>query len=188
MTPDEKALFLNAMDDVKPLKPSSTVVHLKSSFPNVTPHRAQEPELDNFLITGFLDLVSCDTPLEFKREGIQQGVVDKLRQGKYSLDASLNLLRQPVETCRQNLFAFMLQAQRDNLRNLLIIHGKGRYEKSHANVVRNYLFRWLQQFDSVQAFCVAQPFHGGSGACYVSLKKSAQARQDNRERHAKRSR
>lgn len=188
MTPDEKALFLNAMDDVKPLKPSSTVVHLKSSFPNVTPHRVQEPELDNFLITGFLDLVSCDTPLEFKREGIQQGVVDKLRQGKYVLDASLNLLRQPIETCRQNLFAFMLRAQQDNLRNLLIIHGKSRHDKSHANVVRSYLFRWLQQFDAVQACCVAQPFHGGTGACYVSLRKSEQARQDNRERHAKRSR
>lgn len=29
MNPDEKALFLNAVDDVKPLKPSATVVHLK---------------------------------------------------------------------------------------------------------------------------------------------------------------
>ncbi|WJM84100.1 DNA endonuclease SmrA [Dickeya chrysanthemi] len=188
MTPDEKALFLTAMDDVKPLKPSSTVTHLKPVLPGTTPHRVQQPEPDNFLITGFLDLFSCDSPLEFRREGIQQGVVDKLRQGKYPLDASLNLLRQPVEVCRQNLFAFMLQAQQDNLRNLLIIHGKSRHDKSHANVVRNYLFRWLQQFDTVQAFCIAQPFHGGAGACYVSLKKSDQARQDNRERHAKRSR
>ncbi|MCL6408134.1 DNA endonuclease SmrA [Dickeya dadantii] len=188
MNPDEKTLFLDAMDDVKPLKPSTTVVHLKPvSAKTVLPH-IDETEPDNFLITGFLDLFSCEIPLEFRREGIQQGVVDKLRQGKYPLDASLNLLRQPVEVCRQNLFAFMLQAQKDNLRNLLIIHGKSRHEKSHANVVRNYLFRWLQQFDAVQAFCTAQPFHGGAGACYVSLKKSDQARQDNRERHAKRSR
>ncbi|MGI3107679.1 DNA endonuclease SmrA [Dickeya fangzhongdai] len=188
MDTDEKTLFLNAMDDVKPLKPSATVVHLKPAPSKAVLSRLEEPDLDNFLITGFLDLFPCEVPLEFTREGIQQGVVDKLRQGKYPLDASLNLLRQPVETCRQNLFAFMLQAQRDNLRNLLIIHGKGRHEKSHANVVRNYLFRWLQQFDSVQAFCTAQPFHGGAGACYVSLRKSDQARQDNRERHAKRSR
>ncbi|NKI73431.1 DNA endonuclease SmrA [Dickeya sp. CFBP 2040] len=188
MTPDEKALFLSAMDDVKPLKPSSTVVHLKSALPNTTSHRVQEPEQDNFLITGFLDLFSCDTPLEFRKEGIQQGVVDKLRQGKYPLDASLNLLRQPVEACRQQLFAFMREAQQHHLRNLLIIHGKVRHDKSHANVIRNYLFRWLQQFDAVQAFCAAQPFHGGAGACYVSLRKSDQARQNNRERHAKRSR
>ncbi|ATO33447.1 putative DNA endonuclease SmrA [Dickeya dianthicola] len=188
MNPDEKALFLNAVDDVKPLKPSATVVHLKPAPAKAAPSHIEEPELDNFLITGFLDLFSCEVPLEFRREGIQQGVVDKLRQGKYPLDASLNLLRQPVETCRQHLFTFILQAQQNNLRNLLIIHGKGRHEKSHANVVRNYLFRWLQQFDAVQAFCTAQPFHGGTGACYVSLKKSDQARQDNREKHAKHSR
>ncbi len=119
---------------------------------------------------------------------MQQGVVDKLRQGKYTLDASLNVLRKPVADCRQLLFAFICLAQRDSLRNLLIIHGKGRNDKSHANVVRNYLFRWLQQFDAVQAFCVAQPFHGGAGACYVSLRKSEQAKRENRERHAKRSR
>jgi hypothetical protein len=40
---------------------------------------------------------------EYKADGIQQGVLDKLRLGKYTLDASLNLLRQPVETCRQSL-------------------------------------------------------------------------------------
>ncbi|EPA1257767.1 DNA endonuclease SmrA, partial [Enterobacter bugandensis] len=30
--------------------------------------------------------------------------------------------------------------------------------------------------------------HGGSGACYVSLRKSDDAKQENWERHAKRSR
>ncbi|SLM63442.1 MULTISPECIES: DNA endonuclease SmrA [Dickeya] len=188
MLPEEKALFMNEMGDVKPLKPSVTVMHLKPATANAQVHRVPEPEPDNVLITGFLDLFSCDTPLEFKREGVQQGVVDKLRQGKYTLDASLNLLRKPVADCRQLLFTFMRQAQHDSLRNLLIIHGKSSRDNAHNNVVRNYLFRWLQQFDTVQAFCPAQPFHGGSGACYVSLRKSEQAKLENRERHARRCR
>ncbi len=37
------------------------------------------------------------------------------------------------------LFAFIQQAQQDSLRNLIIIHGKGREEGSHANIVRSYL-------------------------------------------------
>jgi DNA-nicking Smr family endonuclease len=86
------------------------------------------------------------------------------------------------------LFSFIRQAERDGLRNLVIVHGKGREEQSHPNVVRSYLARWLTEFDSVQAFCVALPHHGGSGACYVALRKSDEARLDNRERHAKRSR
>ncbi|RBZ48223.1 DNA endonuclease SmrA, partial [Klebsiella pneumoniae] len=128
------------------------------------------------------------TPLEFKREGLQSGVLDKLRRGKYSQQASLSLLRQPVEQCRQMLFAFMVQAQKEGLRNVLIVHGKGRDDQSHANIIRSYLARWLEELPEVQAFCAALPHHGGSGACYVALRKSAQAKQETWEQHAKRSR
>ena len=119
---------------------------------------------------------------------MQLGVIDKLRLGKYPRQASLTLLRQPVEQCRQQLYTFIRQAERDGLRNLIIIHGKGRDDKSHANIVRSYLARWLTEFEAVQAFCVAQPHHGGSGACYVALRKSSEAKLETRERLAKRSR
>jgi DNA-nicking Smr family endonuclease len=66
-----------------------------------------------------------EEPLAFQREGVQQGVIDKLRSGKYARQASLNLLRQPAERCRQMLYSFIRQAGRDGLRNLIIIHGKG---------------------------------------------------------------
>ena len=128
--------------------------------------------MENFLTRGYLDIVPLSDPLEYKAEGIQQGVLDKLRLGKYPLDARLNLLRQPVENCRQMLFAFMMEARKDSLRNLLIVHGKGREDESHANIVRSYLARWLQQFEDVQAFCIAQPQHGGSGAIYVGMRKT----------------
>ncbi|WP_034914912.1 DNA endonuclease SmrA [Erwinia sp. 9145] len=185
---EDKDLFQAAMEDVTPLSTRADTQWLKS--PSVRTRQApyDETQLDNPLLSGNLTLVPLATPLEYKAEGIQQGVLDKLRLGKYKQDASLNLLRQPVEACRRTLYTFMLQAEQHNFRNLLIIHGKGREDRSHANVVRSYLDRWLQQFEHVQAFCSAQPQHGGSGACYVALRKSEQARLDNRERHAKRSR
>ncbi len=187
MNPDENDLFKHAMEDVTPLKSNNNVIWLKPSADTKVTQKMPE-KAENFLIDGFIDVLPLATPLEFKAEGIQQGVLDKLRQGKYQLDASLSLLRQPVAECRRALFDFMLQARRDNLRNLLIIHGKGRDDRAHANIVRSYLARWLQQFDEVQTFCVAQPYHGGSGALYVGLRKTEQARLDNREKHAKRSR
>ena len=115
-------------------------------------------------------------------------MLDKLRSGKYPQQASLNLLRQPVEESRKMVFSFIQQALADGLRNVLIIHGKERDDKSHANIVRSYVARWLTEFDDVQAYCTALPHHGGSGACYVALRKTAQAKQENWERHAKRSR
>ena len=187
MNPDDKSLFLDAMEDVQPLKRCADV-HWHPARNTRAPQHIDTLQLDNFLTTGFLDVLPLDTPLEFRREGLQTGVIDKLRTGKYSQQASLSLLRQPVEQCRQLLFRFVHQARQDGLRNLLIIHGKGRDDNAHANIIRSYLARWLTEFDDVQAFCGAQPRHGGNGACYVSLRKSAEAKQENWERHAKRSR
>ncbi|TCW04240.1 DNA-nicking Smr family endonuclease [Raoultella sp. BIGb0138] len=187
MNLDDKSLFLGAMEDVQPLK-RNTDVHWHPERNTRPPQRSDPLQLDNFLTTGYLDVLPLATPLEFKREGLQNGVLEKLRLGKYSQQASLNLLRQPVEQCRQMLFAFVVQARKEGLRNLLIVHGKGREDTSHANIIRSYLARWLVELPEVQAFCVASAHHGGSGACYVALRKSAKAKQENWERHAKRSR
>nr|WP_205246492.1 MULTISPECIES: DNA endonuclease SmrA [unclassified Enterobacter] len=184
---DDKSLFLDAMEDVKPLKNCADSQWIKPQKEHIGV-KPDPIQLDNFLTTDFLDIIPLDTPLEYKREGLQSGVLDKLRLGKYGQQASLNLLRQPVERCRQMLFAYIMQAKQDGLRNVLIVHGKGREDKSHANVVRSFLGRWLAEFDEVQAFCVAMPHHGGSGACYVALKKSEQAKLETWEKHAKRSR
>ncbi|WP_312584028.1 DNA endonuclease SmrA [Atlantibacter sp.] len=187
MKPDDKSLFLEAMDEVKPLKNAACITWQKPKSSRVVAP-VDLLQLDNFLTTGYLDVVPLATPLEFKREGVQIGVLDKLRQGKYPQQATLNLLRLPIEQCRQRLFAFMHLARQQGLRNVLIVHGKGREDNAHANIVRSYLARWLAEFDDVQAFSVALPHHGGSGACYVALKKSDAQRLDNWERHAKRSR
>lgn len=187
MIPDDKSLFLDAMQDVQPLKHHNES-HWQPHRSSRAPRKEESQQLDNILTTGFLDIVPLAESLEFKRDGLQNGVLDKLRQGKYSQQASLNLLRRPVEQCRQMLFTFIGQSYQDGLRNVLIIHGKGKDDKSHANIIRSYLARWLTELEEVQSFCTAMPHHGGSGACYVALKKSAQAKQDNWERHAKHSR
>ncbi len=170
MNLDDKSLFLDAMEDVQPLK-RATDVHWHPTRNQRAPQRIDTLQLDNFLTTGFLDIIPLSQPLEFRREGLQHGVLDKLRSGKYPQQASLNLLRQPVEECRKMMFSFIQQAMADGLRNVLIIHGKGRDDKSHANIVRSYVARWLTEFDDVQAYCTALPHHGGSGACYVALRK-----------------
>ncbi|ELD0979387.1 Smr/MutS family protein, partial [Citrobacter freundii] len=135
MNLDDASLFLDAMGDVQPLK-SHSDVHWQPMRNLRTPARIDTLQLDNFLSTGFLDIVPLSVPLEFRREGLQNGVTDKLRNGKYPQQASLNLIRQPVETCRQMLFSFILQAQQEGLRNVLVIHGKGRDDNSHANIIR----------------------------------------------------
>lgn len=180
-------LFFQEMAGVQKLAETQQVVYLKNHPKAAKIHRPELSEPENILTTDFLEVIDCAEPLEYKHDGVQQGVLDKLRHGKYPPEASLYLLRKPVETCRQELFSFFLQAEAQNLRTLLVVHGRGRHDQSHANIVRSYVAKWLKQLDNVQAFCVAQGKDGGAGACYIALKKSAAAKQENWERHAKRS-
>ncbi|MBH3086575.1 DNA endonuclease SmrA [Serratia bockelmannii] len=190
MSEQEKDFFEQAMADVVPLESGRQTLYLKpqAAVDKSARREAQRLRQENFLSTDFLEVIPCEQPLEFKGQGIQQGVLDKLRNGRYPPQASLNLLRQPVEASRQALFRFIMQAEAQNLRSLLIVHGRGRQNESHPNIVRSYVAKWLAQFEQVQAFCRALPRDGGEGACYVTLRKSAQARAENFERHAKRSR
>ncbi len=86
MNPDDKSLFLDAMEDVQPLK-QRIDVYWQPHRNTKAPKHINTLQLDNFLTTGFLDIVPLGTPLEYKREGLQNGVLDKLRAGKYSQQA-----------------------------------------------------------------------------------------------------
>lgn len=89
MNLDDKSLFLGAMEDVQPLKHNHDV-HWHPVRNTRAAQRIDPLQLDNFLTTGYLDIVPLATALEFKREGLQSGVLDKLRRGKYGQQASLN--------------------------------------------------------------------------------------------------
>ncbi|MBB3229889.1 DNA endonuclease SmrA [Halomonas stenophila] len=140
----------------------------------------------DMLSDDFVDLVPPFDPLAFRRDGIQQGVMDRLRHGGYPVQASLHLLRRPLEECRRALPAFLREAWEHDLRSVLIIHGRGREIDSPPNVLRSYLAKWLPTFEEVQAFASASQADGGLGATWVMLRKSNRARAANRERQQKR--
>ncbi|WP_434985666.1 DNA endonuclease SmrA [Vreelandella zhaodongensis] len=140
----------------------------------------------NFLSDDFVDLLPPFDPMEYRREGIQQGVVDKLKHGGYSVQAQLYLLRRPLAECRRMLFPFIQDAYAHDLRSVLIVHGRGRKIDSPANILRSYLAKWLSQFEEVQAYVSAQSSEGGLGATWVMLRKSDRAKSNNRERQQKR--
>ena len=125
--------------------------------------------------------------LAFKRPGIQNGVYKKLRQGRYEIDARLDLHRLTVKQARTDVHGFILEAMAYGLRTVLILHGKGqrKSEQEKTAVLKGYVNRWLQDLDDVQAFHSARPVHGGTGAVYVLLRKSVQKKRENRERFLK---
>jgi DNA-nicking Smr family endonuclease len=125
--------------------------------------------------------------LDFKRPGVQNGVFRKLKQGRYEMEARLDLHRMTVARARRELFEFIEESHRLGLRCVLLVHGKGESssEREAAGVLKGYANRWLRDLDTVQAFHSAQPRHGGTGAVYLLLRKSEEKKRENRERFMK---
>ena len=177
---DEKALFLAEMAGVSPLKqqdrvPTETPVSKKAVSVAQRRAAAEGGELVQRLglSTADIDILDAFYPLDFKRPGIQNGVYKKLKQGKYQVEAVLDLHGHTVEKSRQALIAFIDEAHRLELRSVLVIHGRGQRAGSRGPVIKSYLNAWLPDLDEVQAFCSAQKRHGGLGAVYVMLRKVA---------------
>ena len=134
----------------------------------------------NFLGLDLAELLDPYYPLAFKRSGVQDGVFRKLKQGKYPMDARLDLHRMTVEKAREEVFRFIRDAVTYDLRNVMIVPGRGTHSQSSEAILKSYINKWLPEFEAVLAFCSAQPQHGGTGAVYVMLKKSERQREANR--------
>ncbi|OLO11381.1 DNA endonuclease SmrA [Chromohalobacter japonicus] len=187
-------LFRQALgEDVQPLtkgRDKADVEHSPAAPSEAQLARRAQAEAEdkesNFLSDEFVDLLGPADPIEYRRDGIQIGVLERLRHGGYAPEASLHLQKKPLEVCRRELFRFIRDAREHDLRCVLVVHGRSREAEGQANIVRSYIGKWLAQFDDVQAYVSAHKSHGGLGATYAMLRKSERARARNRERQQKR--
>ncbi|WP_110687319.1 DNA endonuclease SmrA [Salinicola aestuarinus] len=166
--------------DARPRRPSESQLARQVSA------QREDEDVRDFLSDEFVDLLGAHDPMEYRHDGIQIGVLERLRNGGYDAEARLHILRMPVEECRRAVFGFLREAYAHDLRSVLIVHGRSREDAGKANVVRSYVYKWLRQIDEVQAFSSAPPQQGGLGATLVMLRKSERARARNRERQQKR--
>ncbi|MGF1703891.1 DNA endonuclease SmrA [Photobacterium makurazakiensis] len=189
---DELDLFREMMADVSPIQQDKVEVASKHQVTEA--HLARrlaaqtlsdsDPE---YLSLDHATMLKPNDMVEFKRDGVQEGVFRKLRLGKYDIHARLDLHRKTLKQARDEVLHFLKQCQRMDLRTVIIIHGKG--EKSNPPaLMKSYVATWLEQISDVMCFHSALRQHGGSGALYVMLKKSPERKQENREKHSKRQR
>jgi DNA-nicking Smr family endonuclease len=145
-------------------------------------HESGDP---NPLTLGEVRPVGPWDEVAWKNDGVQEGVWRKLRLGKYTPDATLDLHRRTVREAREDVWRFVEDGVGHGLRTVLILHGRGDRGETPGRV-KSYVAAWLEALDGVLAFHTAQRHHGGYGAVYVLLRKNAEKRNDNRERFARR--
>ena len=190
MADKDTDLFFEEMGDVEPLK-SRDKAHLDVQQ-EVTPgHLIRRVTAvtgkaidDNHLTSAdHIEILKSNDVLEYKQDGIQYGVYKKLRMGRYPVEARLDLHRMTVEEARREVFRFINDCMKYDLRTVIILHGKGDRNPDKKALLKSHLAKWLPDMDDVMAFHSAQKHHGGTGAVYVLLRKSENDRQANRERH-----
>jgi DNA-nicking Smr family endonuclease len=188
--PIDDLVFSQVMKDVKPIRTDEKVTLKKIRPDKISAQKrrtAATAELEkdkNFLSGEYIEPVDPLAILEFKRDGVQNGVYRNLRLGKYQIDARLDLHNMTIEQARTAVFQFIADCMNYDIRCALLTHGKSEGRDKPAQL-KSCVAHWLPQFDNVMAFHSAQQRHGASGATYILLRKSDTKKQETRERHNK---
>jgi DNA-nicking Smr family endonuclease len=126
----------------------------------------QESLSDEFDVGTLLDV---DEQMSFLRPGLGTDIPRKLRRGDWTIQRQLDLHGLRVEDARDALGSFIRDANKQGLRCVRIVHGKGLGSPGKAPVLKRRVYNWLLQKEEVLAFVQAKPADGGAGALVVLL-------------------
>ena len=171
---DDAALFREAMRDVKPLRTDQDV-----AAPRRRAARARFARLERLAVLdeslhGELGdpLVASGEELSFRRPGVAENVLRKLRRGEYRVGGELDLHGLTVAQAKEALRGFLAAALARHAGCVRIIHGKGLRSGHRGPVLKSVVSGVLRRTSAVVAFVSARPVDGGTGAVYVLLAPS----------------
>jgi len=174
---DDSALFRDAVGDVRAV-PNDKVDLSAQKAPAKTP-RAQSGEADDRSVMQSLleelsehDLLETGEHLAFTAPGVQRSVLRKLKSGRYSVQAEVDLHGYTLNEARAVLSEFIQHARNNRHLCVRVIHGKGRKQSDRAPRMKPAVDMWLQRSKAVLAFCSARDCDGGTGAVYVLLRRA----------------
>ena len=168
---EERELFRAAMRDVRPLRDAKRPPQRERKRPRAVSRRADEARvLADSLVLDAADLdVESGEELRYRREGVAESVLQRLRRGDYAVRDEIDLHGMTQDEARLALGAFLAEAALQGRRCVRIIHGKGRGSGNRGPVLKSAVNRWLRRHAGVRAFCSARRNDGGTGAAYVLL-------------------
>ena len=116
-------------------------------------------------------LLLTDDGLSFRRPGVQDEVLTRLRRGQWAIQAQIDLHGLRRDEARDALAAFVRQSLQRGQRCVRVVHGKGLGSPGREPVLKAKVQRWLAQCAEVIAFTQAAAPQGGAGALIVLLER-----------------
>ena len=166
--------FFKAMDGVTPLDGTGREV-VPPTEPGGNPPEAGGNPLQDF-IDGKLEfaLTFTDEYSEGFVVGLDSVIMNKLRQGGYSPEASIDLHGLRVPQAFETLRGFFKASWYRGMRCVLVVPGRGHNSPDGIGILREKFKSWVTQEPFkrvVLAFCTAKNHDGGAGSFYVLLRK-----------------
>jgi DNA-nicking Smr family endonuclease len=170
----ERNLFARSVGAVQPLADKGHAA-LERTPPAPQPRQRERDEQaalrqslsDEIDVDSLLD---TDEALSWRRPEIGADVVRRLRRGHWSIQGQLDLHGLRRDAAREQLVAFLRDAERHGLRCVRVVHGKGNGSPGREAVLKGKVRGWLVQRSEVLAFVQARASEGGSGALVVLLR------------------
>lgn len=170
----ERDLFAITVGPVAPLRSAKRAALNKPRAHPVPRQRERDDAAvlheaisDEFDVETLLD---TDDALSFRRPDIGPEVVRKLRRGVWSIQAQIDLHGLRRDEAREQLAAFIRDAEKQGFRCVRVIHGKGHGSPGRQGVLKAKVKSWLVQKNEVLAFTQARGSDGGHGALLVLLR------------------
>jgi DNA-nicking Smr family endonuclease len=171
MSDDDQRAFREAMNGVRPLPPREAAAAPPKPRPMARFARAEEREVlrESLLPPADPALLDTGEELSFRRPGVREDVLRRLRRGHFAVAAEIDLHGLGRHAAHEALREFIAEAVTSGYGCVRVIHGKGRGSGQRGPVLKHVVNHWLRRMDDVIAFASARPVDGGTGAAYVLL-------------------
>ena len=181
--PSDSALFLAAMQGVKPIKQSQRqTLSKKLTKKQIRTQKEQSQRRQQHAVgqerltalQGISDHYSADYNEQPRSEYLNPlcgtDVLRNLKKDRWLVLASIDLHGATLEQARLRLEYFLQHCLAEGYKCVRIVHGVGYGSKDNGPVLPTAVRRWLCQLDFVLAYTDCQPREGGSGAVKVLLR------------------
>ena len=175
---EEARVFRAAVSDVTPLP---TPAHLPHGDALPAPRRRTRRHAPIVESESLGDVVAADDapgvatpsaadPLSFRRPGVRDQTLRRLRRGRYPVEDELDLHGLSQAAARDQLAEFITASRHAGLKCVRVVHGKGYRSGARGPVLKIAVNTWLRRHADVLAFTSARAIDGGTGAVYVLLR------------------
>jgi len=170
----DEELFRQEMSGVVPLKATprtDSKAPLRKTRANEMEAFLPKPESRHVLSADEKTNIDAEDGSSHRKNGIQNRTMQKLKRGRFTVGAELDLHSMTTETAYSVLLEFIEHAQSDSLESIRIIHGKG-LRSEHGPRLKLMTQQLLREHPGVLAYTTCKPANGGAGAVEVLLKSS----------------